>query len=145
MLKALKPFWRDPAQWSQFLIFFGIMALYLANIRNTAGVFARDIWREWIVRSSDEPLLDERAAARRQYDTVVAQAADWSLPRPIRDSMRAWQFDTAGGLPEKAGPVLEHRLGLRPEAQMRGETIGSVILDVMGRIQVPGTTSRIAT
>jgi MoxR-like ATPase len=44
-----------------------------------------------------------------------------------------------------AGPVLEHRLGLRPEAQMRGETIGSVILDVMGRIQVPGTTSRIAT
>ena len=44
-----------------------------------------------------------------------------------------------------AGPVLEHRLGLRPEAQMRGETIGSVIQDVMGRIQVPGTTSRIAT
>jgi len=44
-----------------------------------------------------------------------------------------------------AGPVLEHRLGLRPEAQMRGETISSVIQDVMGRIQVPGTTSRIAT
>lgn len=44
-----------------------------------------------------------------------------------------------------AGPVLEHRLGLRPEAQMRGETIVSVIHDVMGRIQVPGTTSRIAT
>jgi len=44
-----------------------------------------------------------------------------------------------------AGPVLEHRLGLRPEAQMRGETITSVIQDVMARIQVPGTTSRIAT
>jgi len=44
-----------------------------------------------------------------------------------------------------AGPVLEHRLGLRPEAQMRGETISSVIQDVMGRIQVPGTTTRIAT
>ncbi|HXV70620.1 MAG TPA: MoxR family ATPase [Acidimicrobiia bacterium] len=44
-----------------------------------------------------------------------------------------------------AGPVLEHRLGLRPEAQMRGETIGSVIHDVMARIQVPGTTTRIAT
>lgn len=46
--KDLKLFWRDPAQWSQFLIFFGIMALYLANIRSTAGVFARDSWREWI-------------------------------------------------------------------------------------------------
>ena len=44
-----------------------------------------------------------------------------------------------------AGPVLEHRLALRPEAQMRGETVASIIQDVMGRIRVPGTTSRIAT
>lgn len=46
---------------------------------------------------------------------------------------------------ELAGPVLEHRLALRPEAQMRGETIVSVIENVMDRISVPGTTSRIAT
>lgn len=46
---------------------------------------------------------------------------------------------------ELAGPVLEHRLALRPEAQMRGETITSIIEDVLGRLQVPGTTSRIAT
>lgn len=44
-----------------------------------------------------------------------------------------------------AGPVLEHRLALRPEAQMRGETIEGVIEDVFGRLRVPGTTSRIAT
>lgn len=44
-----------------------------------------------------------------------------------------------------AGPVLEHRLALRPEAQMRGETIEGVIEDVLGRLRVPGTTSRIAT
>ena len=42
-------------------------------------------------------------------------------------------------------PVLEHRLALRPEAHMRGETIDSIIDDVLTRIQVPGTTSRIAT
>ncbi|HZD24046.1 MAG TPA: MoxR family ATPase [Acidimicrobiia bacterium] len=48
-------------------------------------------------------------------------------------------------LKEVAGPVLEHRIALRPEAQMRGETITSVIADVMDRISVPGTTSRIAT
>ena len=46
---------------------------------------------------------------------------------------------------ELAVPVLEHRLALRPEAQMRGETVGSVIEDVMGSLRVPGTTSRIAT
>jgi MoxR-like ATPase len=44
-----------------------------------------------------------------------------------------------------AKPVLEHRLSLRPEAHMRGETIGSIIDDVFTRIRVPGTTSRIAT
>lgn len=44
-----------------------------------------------------------------------------------------------------AHPVLEHRLALRPEAQMRGETVVGVIEDVLGRIRVPGTTSRIAT
>lgn len=44
-----------------------------------------------------------------------------------------------------AVPVLEHRLALRPEAQMRGETVSSIIEDVMQRTRVPGTTSRIAT
>jgi MoxR-like ATPase len=44
-----------------------------------------------------------------------------------------------------AGPVLEHRLAMRPEAQMRGESIGSIIEDVLSRLRVPGTTSRIAT
>lgn len=44
-----------------------------------------------------------------------------------------------------AQPVLEHRLALRPEAQMRGETVGDLIDDVLGRIRVPGTTTRIAT
>jgi MoxR-like ATPase len=44
-----------------------------------------------------------------------------------------------------AQPVLEHRLAMRPEAQMRGETVADLIDDVLGRIRVPGTTSRIAT
>ncbi|MEA1903360.1 MAG: MoxR family ATPase [Actinomycetota bacterium] len=44
-----------------------------------------------------------------------------------------------------AQPVLEHRLALRPEAQMRGETVNDLIDDVLGRLRVPGTASRIAT
>ena len=68
-----------------------------------------DIWREWIVRSSDEAMLDQRATARTEYDAVVDEAAGWSLPRPIRDAMRAWQFDTATGLLDEATAVLEQR------------------------------------
>ncbi|MEE8405993.1 MAG: MoxR family ATPase [Acidimicrobiia bacterium] len=44
-----------------------------------------------------------------------------------------------------AHPVLEHRLAMRPEAQMRGETVTDLIDDVLGRLRVPGTKSRIAT
>lgn len=44
-----------------------------------------------------------------------------------------------------AAPVLGHRIALRPEAQMRGETVTDLIDDLLGRIRVPGTTSRIAT
>ncbi|HJQ76962.1 MAG TPA: MoxR family ATPase [Acidimicrobiia bacterium] len=62
-----------------------------------------------------------------------------------RAAARGRDYVTPDDIKELAGPVLEHRLGLRPEAQMRGETISTVIEDVMGRVRVPGTTSRIAT
>lgn len=44
-----------------------------------------------------------------------------------------------------AEPVLEHRLVLRPEAQMRGETVKDLIGDVLSRVRVPGTVSRATT
>jgi len=44
-----------------------------------------------------------------------------------------------------ANPVLVHRMSLRPEAQMRGETLDDTIEEVMARLRVPGTTSRLAT
>jgi len=61
---------------------------------------------------------------------AAANGRDYVMPDDIKDL---------------ASPVLVHRLALRPEAHMRGETINTIIDDVMGRIRVPGTTSRIAT
>ena len=48
VVKDVKLFWRDPAQWSQFVIFFGIMALYIANLRNARGQLQQEFWRSWI-------------------------------------------------------------------------------------------------
>ncbi|NJL30010.1 MAG: hypothetical protein HC897_20010 [Thermoanaerobaculia bacterium] len=45
--KDLKLFWRDPAQWSQFLVFFGIMAFYIANLGGARTVAAQPFWRGW--------------------------------------------------------------------------------------------------
>ena len=46
--KDIKLFWRDPTQWSQFVIFFGIMAVYIANLRNTSRFYEQDLWRSWV-------------------------------------------------------------------------------------------------
>ncbi len=46
--KDIKLFWRDPTQWSQFVIFFGIMAVYLANLRNSSNLYEQPMWRSWI-------------------------------------------------------------------------------------------------
>ncbi|MBX3179576.1 MAG: hypothetical protein KF886_19640 [Candidatus Hydrogenedentes bacterium] len=46
--KDIKLFWRDPTQWSQFVIFFGIMAIYIANIRGSSRIYESEFWRGWI-------------------------------------------------------------------------------------------------
>lgn len=48
IVKDIKLFWRDPTQWSQFVIFFGIMAIYIANLRNTSSFREEEMWRSWI-------------------------------------------------------------------------------------------------
>jgi ABC-2 type transport system permease protein len=40
--KDLAVFWRDPAQWSQLLILFGLMFIYIANLRSAAGMVRYD-------------------------------------------------------------------------------------------------------
>lgn len=35
--KDVKTFWRDPAQWTQLIILFGLLIIYVANLRSTAG------------------------------------------------------------------------------------------------------------
>ncbi len=47
-VKDIKLFWRDPTQWSQFVIFFGIMAIYIANLRGTSKYYEEEMWRSWI-------------------------------------------------------------------------------------------------
>jgi len=55
------------------------------------------------------------------------------------------EYVTPDDIKALAHPVLEHRMALRPEAQMRGETLPEAIDELMTRLRVPGTTTRIAT
>ena len=47
VVKDLRTFWRDPAQWSQFLIFFGIMTIYVAKLGDAHPFAGRASWSQW--------------------------------------------------------------------------------------------------
>jgi len=44
VLKDVRIFWRDPAQWIQFMIFFGLLCIYVVNLRNVAFQFSNPFW-----------------------------------------------------------------------------------------------------
>jgi ABC-2 type transport system permease protein len=48
VIKDLRLFWRDPAQWSQFALFFGMLGLYFANLGRQGGAWQQEPWRGWI-------------------------------------------------------------------------------------------------
>lgn len=45
LVKDIKNFRRDPVQWSQFLIFFGLLAIYILNLRNLSYNVQSAAWR----------------------------------------------------------------------------------------------------
>jgi len=47
-LKDARLFWRDPTQWSQFLIFFGLLCIYVLNLRNVASDYQNTFWETLI-------------------------------------------------------------------------------------------------
>lgn len=44
LVKDIRLFWRDPTQWTQFMIFFGLLCIYVANLRNVAANFDSPFW-----------------------------------------------------------------------------------------------------
>lgn len=79
-----------------------------------------DLWRDWVARPTDLPLLDARAAARQRLVAVEAATAGWRLPRPIRDAMRAWRFSDATALIDAAEVSLAARAEVEAAAQRAG-------------------------
>ncbi|HEV7403930.1 MAG TPA: hypothetical protein VGO11_13415, partial [Chthoniobacteraceae bacterium] len=47
-LKDIRLFWRDPTQWIQFMIFFGLLCIYVVNLRNIALTFQSAFWESMI-------------------------------------------------------------------------------------------------
>lgn len=44
VLKDAKVFWRDPSQWTQFAVFFGLLCIYILNLRNVSYDLDSAFW-----------------------------------------------------------------------------------------------------
>lgn len=96
----------------------GLLDLLEAN----TGDSFDDLWRRWVVRDSDRPLLDARRAVRARYEEVLARAGDWRLPPIVREALRAWQFDEATQLIDGADVILGRRAAIQAAAASAGLT-----------------------
>ncbi|MCG3148516.1 MAG: hypothetical protein PCFJNLEI_01960 [Verrucomicrobiae bacterium] len=48
IVKDIRVFWRDTSQWSQFVIFFGLLGLYVINLRNVTYDWHNEYWAVFI-------------------------------------------------------------------------------------------------
>ncbi len=103
----------EPADWR----------VLLDLLEEHTGTAFDDLWRTWVARSTDLPLLDARTTARGRYATVVARAGDWRLPGSIRAALRSWQFETATAQLDAAAAVLDQRAQVQAAAAAAGLTV----------------------
>jgi hypothetical protein len=88
-----------------------------------------DLWRAWVARPEDLPLLDARLEARKRYDAFVTTVDGWHVPLSIRDAMRAWRFDQGMTLMDGAGSVLALRKRVEDAALDAGLTAPATLRD----------------
>lgn len=96
-----------------------------------------------IAGSLQSYIVDIVQATRRHGEILLGASprAALHLQRMarVRAATRRRDFATPDDIKAIARPVLEHRMVLRPEAQIRGTTMVEVIESVLHHVRVPGT------
>jgi MoxR-like ATPase len=104
-----------------------------------SGVFVADAIRSYLVDLSD--------ATRNEPDLLLGASprATLYLQRAARTSAATLGRDyvTPDDVKDMLHPVLNHRLILQPEAQMRGAGVQSIIDSISARVGVPGARAAV--
>lgn len=95
VIKDIKLFWRDPVQWTQFVIFFGIMAVYVANIGNQNIELQTERYRSWVasLNSAACALILASLTSRFVYPLISLEGFRfWILGlAPLTKKQLIWQ------------------------------------------------------
>ena len=88
-------------------------------------------------------IVDLVEATRRHAELMLGASPRSALHLQrvsrVRAAVQGREYVTPDDIKAVANPVLAHRMALRPEAQMRGTSIGEVVDSVVGHLRVPGT------
>ena len=102
-----------------------------------------------VSRSVKDYILDLVAGTRSHPDVMLGASPRSALflqrLARARAASQGRDYVMPDDIKALATPVLGHRISLRPEAQVRGETIAGVISQTLSSLTVPGTASRVAT
>ena len=103
-----------------------------------------DVARQVHVAASVKGYIVDLVEGTRRHSELMLGASPRSAlymqrVARARAAMQGREYVTPDDIKELAEPVLAHRMVLRPEASMRGTTMGSVIESVLGHLRVPGS------
>ncbi len=88
-------------------------------------------------------IVDLTEATRRHGEVLLGASPRAALHLQriarVRAAVEGREYVTPDDIKAVAGPVLEHRMAVRPEAQMRGTNISEVLAGVLQHLRVPGT------
>jgi len=103
-----------------------------------------DLARQIHVAPSVKAYIVDLVEATRRHGELMLGASPRSalyLQRVarVRAGVQGRGYVTPDDVKALASPVLEHRLALRPEAQMRGSNVEDIVAGVVGGLAVPGT------
>ena len=95
IVKDIRLFWRDPIQWTQFFVFFGLMAAYIANLGNRSMDLASPAYRSWVasLNSGACALILASLTSRFVYPLISLEGFRfWILGlAPISRRQLVWQ------------------------------------------------------
>ena len=115
---------------------------------------AHDLFREWVLTTTEQAELDRRDRVRARYADLVADAGDLGVPERLRPLVELWRWPAAEQMLDTAEPVVEALHDLQRAMPTSPETdqlaaryrdaaltdIGQLLIDVQQATQGPGTS-----
>ncbi len=135
IVKDIRLFWRDPAQWIQFAVFFGLLALYAGNLSASSATLATPAMRSWIAALNVAVCLLVLATltTRFVFPLISLEGRRWWLlglsPVSLGTVLRlklALAATTTAAITVGLALLSAHRLGLAPAAAV--VTVSSVLV-----------------